>query len=453
MPVRIPETITVHLGAPDADAPNVRVPFADYIKNVASSEIYPTWPENALRANILAQISFALNRVYTEFYRSRGYDFDITNNTAFDQKYIDGREVFDDISRIVDDLFNDYVIREGTVQPLFTQYCDGVNTVCDGLSQWGTVDLAQDGLLPYQILQYYYGDDIGIVFNAPQGPNVESYPGVPLQLGTVGEDVRTIQRQLNRIRENYPAIPAISDTDGVFDTETEVAVENFQRIFNLTQDGIVGKATWYRIKAIFNAVKGLAELETEGLTPEEVDRIFATQLGPGDTGIGVTTVQHYLMVVATFDNSLPMVQLTGVFDPQTEAAVRAFQAQQGLPVTGVVERGTWNALVAAYDRTIENLPPLPEEDANEIYPGRFLAPGEQSEQVRLLQEFLSRADALHEFMPPVAVDGIFGPATEAAVIAAQAWAGLPQNGVVGPVTWDTIVFLSKPESVDAVSTT
>ena len=449
-PVQIPETITVHLGAPDdTSARNVRVPFVDYIKNVASSEIYPTWPENALRANILAQITFALNRIYTEWYRSRGYDFDITSSTAYDQKYIEGREVFDDISRIVDDIFNDYVIREGTVQPLFTQYCDGVNTTCEGLSQWGTVDLAEEGLLPYEILRYYYGQDTGIVFNAPQAANIPSYPGMPLRLGSVGEDVRTIQRQLNRIRQNYPAIPVIEDTNGIFDTETERAVENFQRIFNLTQDGVVGKATWYRVKAIFNAVKGLGELKTEGLTPEEVDRIFAEQLRPGDTGIGVTTVQHYLMVLAYFDNSLPSVALTGVYDPQTEAAVRAFQQQQGLEEDDVVGRDTWNALVAAYDRTIANLPPLSGEDANEIYPGRFLAPGEESEQVRQLQVFLSRAAELHDFMPPVAVDGIYGPDTEAAVRAAQAWGGLPQNGAVGPVTWDTIVFLSKPESAGA----
>ncbi|MBO5797587.1 MAG: peptidoglycan-binding protein, partial [Clostridia bacterium] len=383
MAVRIPDTITVHLGDPDdTAAPNIRVPFDEYIKNVASSEIYPTWPENALRANILAQISFALNRVYTEWYRSRGYDFDITSSTRYDQKFIRDREVFDDISRIVDDIFNDYVIREGTVQPLFTQYCDGKNTRCDGLSQWGTVDLAEEGLLPYEILQYYYGDDIGIVFNAPVGRNTPSYPGVPLRLGSVGEDVRTIQRQLNCIGQNYPAVSPFLEPDGIFDTETELAVENFQRIFNLTQDGVVGKATWYKIKGIFNAVKGVSELETEGLTPEEVDRIYAELLRPGDTGIGVATLQQYLLVVGYFDNELPTVTINGEFDAQTEQAVRAFQQQQGLAVDGLVGRDTWNALVDAYDRTIENLPPLPAEDVNEIYPGRVLTPGETSDEVR-----------------------------------------------------------------------
>ncbi|MBQ6829637.1 MAG: peptidoglycan-binding protein [Clostridia bacterium] len=443
--VRIPDYITVHLGAPnDTSAPNVRVPFADYIKNVASSEIYPTWPETALRANILAQISFALNRVYTEFYRARGYDFDITSDTQFDQKYIDGREIFDDISRIVDDVYNDYIIREGTVQPLFARYCNGTTSTCDGLSQWGTVPLAEEGLLPYEILQYYYGDDIGIVFNAPIGQNVPTYPGVPLRLGSAGEDVRTVQRQLNRIGQNYPAIRPVLNDDGIFDIPTEQAVENFQRIFNLTPDGIVGKATWYKIKSIFNAVKGLAELESEGLTPEEVERVYAELLREGDTGIGVATLQHYLLVLATFDNTLPMVEETGVFGPETTAAVRAFQAQQGLAVDGIVGRQTWNALTRAYDAVIASLPPT--ADASELYPGQFLTPGQEGANVRALQVLLERASELRDFMPPVLVDGIYGAQTEAAVRAAQAWADIPQNGVVGPVTWDVIVFLADPDS-------
>ncbi len=443
--IRIPDVITVHLGAPnDTSAPNVRVPFDEYIKNVASSEIYPTWPETALRANILAQISFALNRVYTEYYRARGYDFDITNNTQFDQKYIDGREIFDDISRIVDDVYNDYIIREGTVQPLFAQYCNGTTSTCDGLSQWGTVPLAEEGLLPYEILQYYYGDDIGIVFNAPIGQNVPSYPGVPLRLGSAGEDVRTVQRELNRIGRNYPAVRPVLGDDGIFDVETEQAVENFQRIFNLTPDGIVGKATWYKIKSIFNAVKGLAELESEGLTPEEVQRVYAELLREGDTGIGVATLQHYLLVLATFDNTLPMVEETGLFGPETTAAVRAFQAQQGLAVDGIVGRDTWNALTRAYDAVIASLPPT--DDASELYPGQFLTPGQEGANVRALQVLLERASELRDFMPPVLVDGIYGAQTETAVRAAQAWANIPQNGVVGPVTWDVIVFLANPEN-------
>lgn len=183
----VPETITVHLGPPGSSARNVEVPFAAYIKNVASHEIYPTWPENAIRANILAQISYALNRVYTEYYRTRGYDYDITSTTQYDQAYVDGGDVFENISQIVDDSFNNYIVRQGSVEPLFAQFCDGVRTQCGGLSQWGSVDLARDGMNPYEILQYYYGGNISIVFNAPVGGNVPSYPGRPLRRGGRGQ--------------------------------------------------------------------------------------------------------------------------------------------------------------------------------------------------------------------------------------------------------------------------
>ena len=230
----IPENITVHLGAPDANARNITLPFADYIANVASSEIYPTWPENALRANIYAQISFALNRIYTEYYRSRGYDFDITNSTAIDQSFVYGRDIFENIRQLTEELFPNYIRRQGSVEPLFAAYCDGVRVTCPGLSQWGTVDLARQGLTPYEILTYYYGNDIDIVTNAPVQGITGSVPTEPLRLGNVGNNVRTIQVRLNRISDNYPAIPKIAVTDGIFSEDTEDAVRAFQEIFGLT---------------------------------------------------------------------------------------------------------------------------------------------------------------------------------------------------------------------------
>jgi len=236
----IPQTITVHLGRPNAAARNVTVPFTDYLKNVASSEIYPTWPENAIRANIYAQASFALNRIYTQHYRSRGYDFDITNSTAYDQAYIEGRSVFSNVAKIVDELFNNYVTKGDQVQPYFTQYCSGREVTCDGLSQWGTVTLANQGYTPYRILQYYYGNDVNIK-TAPVKNIRESYPGRALRLGDISEDVRIIQRQLNRIARNYPAIPRIPSPNGIFDTATRESIRKFQSLFNLTVDGIVGK--------------------------------------------------------------------------------------------------------------------------------------------------------------------------------------------------------------------
>ena len=439
----IPETITVHLGLPDdASAPNIQVPFVDYIKNVASSEIYPTWPEAALRANILAQISFALNRVYTEWYRSRGYDFDITSTTQYDQKYTPNREIFNNIGEIVDEIFNDYVVREGSIQPLFTQYCNGTTVTCDGLSQWGTVTLAEQGLVPYEILQYYYGDDIGLVRDAPTGPNLPSYPGTALRLGSVGEEVRTIQRQLNRIARNYPAIGPTLELDGIYGTETEQAVRNFQKIFNLTQDGIVGKATWYQIKAIYNAVKGLGELVSEGLSIDEVDRIFAKVLRPGDTGTAVRTIQYYLAIISFFDDALPQVKITGTFDAATEEAVRLFQAQNGLTVDGIVGRNTWNALTNQYQRIRASLPEQYTGVSDEIYPGIFLTPGQQGEEVAALQRLLQRAAANGAGIPAVRETGIYDSATEAAVRAVQEEAGLEQTGITGPLTWAAIARLA-----------
>ena len=255
----IPETITVHLGEPSSAAANVTVSFPDYIKNVASSEVYPTWPESAIRANVYAQISFALNRVYTEFYRSRGYPFDITSSTAYDQAFINGRDTFLNVDRIVDEIFDSYVRRQGNVEPLFTAYCDGIRVQCQGLSQWGTVSLAESGLLPYQILQYYYGQDIDIVRNVPVLPASGSVPPFPLRRGSADNDVLRLQIRLNRISANFPAIPKITPTNGIFGESTADAVRTFQQIFDLTPDGIVGFNTWYKISAIYVGVSRIAE--------------------------------------------------------------------------------------------------------------------------------------------------------------------------------------------------
>ena len=261
----IPENITVHLGPPNSPAENVTVPFIDYVKNVASSEIFPTWPESALRANIYVIITYALNRIYTEWYRSRGFDFDITSSTQYDQAFVKDRDIFGNISDIVDEIFDSYVVRRGSIEPYFTQFCNGTTVKCSGLSQWGTVDLANRGLTPYEILQYYYGDDIDIVMNAPVAGIEESFPGYPLRLGDSENNVKVIQTELNRISENYPAIPKISPVNGVFGTSTENAVRKFQEIFDLPATGVVDKATWYLIKRYYTAVKKLTELISEGI--------------------------------------------------------------------------------------------------------------------------------------------------------------------------------------------
>ncbi len=202
---RIPEQIVVHLGAPDSDAQNVVETFQDYIKNVASSEVYPTWPEEALKANILAQISVALNRVYTGYYRTRGYNFDITNSPAYDQTYVYQRDIYSNIAALVDELFDSYIRREGNVEPLFAQFCDGIEVRCNGLTQWGSVDLAEAGEDYESILRSFYGDDIEIVRNVPIGDSLISAPTpATLREGDTGADVELLQRRLNRISSNFP---------------------------------------------------------------------------------------------------------------------------------------------------------------------------------------------------------------------------------------------------------
>ena len=400
----VPTSITVHLGLPDSNAPNVTVPFTSYIKNVASHELYPTWPEAALRANIMAQISFALNRVYTEFYRSRGYDFDITSTTQRDQAYVSGGNVFENISQIVDDIFNNYIVRQGSVEPLFAAFCDGIRTRCNGLSQWGSVDLAEAGYIPYEILQYYYGDDINIVFDAPVADNIPSYPGRPLERGSYGQSVRTIQQQLNRIHENYPGIPVISPVSNAFDRNTEDAVREFQRVFNLDADGIVGKATWYKIKEVWTGVKQLSELASEGLTLTEVQPAFPEVLRYGDEGAAVSTVQYYLAFLGYFLPELPQIALTGVFDDATRDAVYTFQSLYGLPVDGVVGRDTWNRLLNVYDQVLRDLPQDYQNYIEQVYPGRFLVLGDEGRAVRQFQENVRKIAAQDPAIPTVEAD-------------------------------------------------
>lgn len=437
----IPTYITVHLGRPNQPAENVTLPFTEYIKNVASSEIYPTWPENAIRANILAQISFALNRIYTEYYRSRGYDFDITNNTAIDQAFNNDGEVYSNISAIVDEIFNNYIVRRGRVEPLYAQFCDGYTTSCNGLSQWGSVTLANRGLSPIEILRYYYGDDISLVYNAPISDNTQSYPGVALRRGSFGDDVVTIKRELNRISQNYPAIPKIQYINGVFDLETENAVKKFQEIFNLSPDGIVGKATWYKIKQIFASVKRLSELTGEGLTISEVSRRYTKELNMGSQGEDVEALQYYLAFIGYFFPELPPIPITGFFGELTRDAVFSFQNTYGLPVTGVVDANVFNRIEQVYNTVVSELPANYQSAIGEPYPGRFLVEGDRGESVRIIQGYLNKIGQNVEQIPVIEVDGIFGVRTKAAVIALQQYLGIEQTGAIGPVEWAEIITL------------
>ncbi len=432
----IPESITVHLGEPGDDAPNITVPFIDYIKNVASSKIYPTWPETAIRANILSQISFALNRIYTEYYRSRGYDFDITNSTAHDQSFVPGRNIYYNISRIVDEIFNSYIVRQGYIEPFFAAHCDGIEVICEGLMQWDTVSLAQDGLTPHQILQRYFGEDIDIVTDVPVEGVTPSVPTRLLREGVFGNDVRTVQVRLNRISRNFPAIPRIPTPDGIFGPETTDAVKAFQEAFGLSPDGIVGKGVWYRILNVYNAVKRVNELDSEGISFEEIQNILPRGLREGDTGPIVRELQYLLAYLHAYEPTLPALTIDGIFGPETKKAVTAAQRFFGLPEDGHAGAATYDRIYRAYRGIRDTVPNTYEEGITLPYPGYPLRIGSRGDAVKLIQEYLNYIRQDYDEIPQLVVDGVFGPATQNAVMVFQRLFGIEPNGIVGAQTWN-----------------
>lgn len=449
--ITVPETIVVHLGRPESDAQNITVTFPDYIKNVASSEIYPTWPQSALLANIYAIISFALNRIYLRFYRSQGYNFDITSSSSIDQSFVEGRNIFENISNIVDEVFNNYVRVKGRLEPLSTRFCNGTTVTCEGLSQWGTVDLANQNYGALDILKYYYGDDIEIVYDAPVGDLPEAYPGTPLRLGDSGNAVYQIQVLLNRISDNYPAIPKIYPVDGIFDEETEQAVKKFQSIFSLTPDGIVGKQTWYKLEFLYVGIKNLTELTSEGIIlntfpkyPSDMSvSVFSyvapqsASYGQGDTGDSIRVLQYWLNWVAAYYPSVPAVPLDGVFGPSTENGVLQFQKQFDLPQTGTVDAETWDTLYRVYAGILK------EEriDIETIYQNSVKFPmklGDSGDSVRELQTQLNRLKSRYPMMPTLLVNGNFGQKTRMAVMTFQQANNLPITGVADEITYKRI---------------
>ncbi|WP_326910077.1 peptidoglycan-binding protein [Sedimentibacter sp. MB31-C6] len=438
--VIIPNAITVHLGAPQEPAENVTVSFLDYIKNVASSELYPTWPESALRANIYAIISIALNRVFTEWYRSRGYNFDITNTTQYDQAFVRNRGFFDSISAIVDDIFNSYITREGQLEPLYAQFCDGRISQCDGMYQWGTVDLANQGYIPYEILQYYYGDNISLVTDAPIGEAYETFPGTPLQLGDSNEYVLLIQLGLNTISTNYPAIPRIQQPDGNFNSATQQSVEEFQSIFNLPVTGIVDKGTWYSIRNIYTAVTNLAELTSRGIPISEIPE-YTPVPEPGEVVPRVQLVQYFINVLSAYYDTIPAVDINGILDATTRTAIMEFQKTIGLPVNGNIDEQTWNAMYNSVSGILDTLPPSAIALPNLIYPGIVYEVGSEGPGVYIIQQYLSYISSVLEGLPPADPDGIYGPVTENAVRQFQEYFGIDVTGVVDEYTWNRIVTI------------
>ncbi|MCI6786857.1 MAG: peptidoglycan-binding protein, partial [Oscillospiraceae bacterium] len=447
--VVIPRKITVHLGRPSANARNVTVSFQHYIANVASSEVYPTWPEQALRANILAQISLALNRIWTEWYPSRGYTFNITGSPGVDQAYVAGRTVFAVMERLTAELFTTYVRRSGDREPYYTEYCDGRTVTCPGMKQWGTVTLAKEGKNALQILRYYYSDRVQLVTSRNIAAIPSSYPGSSLKRGSTGTAVRILQRQLSRIAKDYPSFgkPAVT---GTFDEATENSVKKFQKQFSLTADGIVGRATWNKISYIYVSVKDLAELTSEGETAEGTQSAGGwpgTVLRRGATGSRVEQVQFWLSDLAQFDSSLVSVTVDGSYGAATERAVRAFQQKQGLTADGAVGQATWNALYSAWVDAQSDL-------GGTAWPGTALRRGATGMEVRLVQFWLRLAADNYSALRTVTVDGSYGAATVSAVEAFQSLFGLTADGVVGRSTWNKLkeVALAVANKIVAANT-
>ena len=375
--VIIPKNITVHLGKPAASARNVTVSFRDYIANVASSEVYPTWP---------------------------------------------------------DDIFNTYIRKTGTVNPYYSEYCDGKSVTCPGLKQWGTVTLANQGRNALQILKYYYGNDIEIIRTSNIQSIPQSYPGSPIRQGDSGTAVFTLQRQLNRITKDYPFLGLLT-VDGVFGAKMAATVRAFQKQFNLTADGVVGRQAWYKISYIYVSVKDLAELTSEGEVSSGTlsDGTWGgTVLRTGSTGSAVEQLQFWLNTLAQYESSIPSLTVDGVYGTGTANTVRAFQRKYGLTVDGVVGRDTWTELYDQF-RSIQS-----DNGTPNAYPGTALREGASGQNVRLVQFWLKIARTVYSNLNNITVDGKFGSATTAAVKRFQTYFGLTSDGVVGRTTWNKL---------------
>lgn len=439
----VPNNIVVHLGSPSSNSRNITVPFTSYISNVAASELYPTWPQNALIANIYAIISFTMNRIYNEWYRSKGYNFDITSSPAYDQTYTENRSTYENINNIVQEIFNNYVVKGKGIEPYFTSYCDGRKLICNGLSQWGSVTLANQGKTPLEILKNYYGNDISIKYDAEVGDGTIGYPGYDIELGSFGNPVLAIERDLKRIRNNYPAIPEISSSPGIYTNDLANAVKKFQEIFNLPVTGVVNKATWYKIKYIYNSVKKLGDLYSEGITEEEATFLYNDKLTLGNSGIDVEYIHYFLDALAFLDPDIPRLQTNSIYSENTVTMVKAFQKKYGLPVTGDFTYSDWKVLKEEYEKILSFVPDKNKDYVNELYPNNFLMKGMSGDDIKRYQRLLLKICRFDKSIPGVRVNGIFDDLTDRSVRKLQNDYGFEINGIVGPLLWRKTVELSK----------
>jgi peptidoglycan hydrolase-like protein with peptidoglycan-binding domain len=442
--VVIPDYIIIHLGAPASNAQNVRARFIDYIKNAASHEVYDTWPEDALEANILCIISFTLNRIGSKWYTGRGYSFDITNNTRYDQAFVYNGDIGGNISRIVDRVFNQYIRLPGHKEPYFAAYCSDPHSECPGrLSQWGTVTLAQSGMDALRIIRDFYPADAEIAQTFNFAGISVPYPGHELDTGYDSADVGTIKSWLNRIGANFPNIPSISNTDNnVFDAQTAEAVRAFQRTFNLNASGVADKVTWYKIAQIDGAVNQLDELVNESESVDIGAVLPAVALREGARGPDVAALQFLLNYLSEFYYSIPPVIENAVFDTRTKTSVVMFQNLIGTTADGVVGPMTWQLILNAYKGIKLNVA-VPQaagpEHESSLYPGCPLKNGSGGSAVLSLQKMLNHLSEYYPQIPKLAEDGRFGNLTRSAVFTFQNIFSLTADGVADSETWSELI--------------
>jgi len=389
-------------------------------------------------ANILAQITFTLNRLFTEWYRSRGKTYDITNHTGFDQYFVYGRDIFERLGRIVDQIFNNFLKRAGRAEPYFSIYYDGRKASCCGMSQWGSQGLALRGYTPIQILRTYYPKDIDIYESTNFANHQESYPGYPLREGSSGEPVRTLQVYLNRISGDF-WMPNVGRPDGVFGRSTRESVIAFQRIFNLVPDGVVGRITWYQLVRIYVAVKKLAELNSEGKRIGIGNTPPTAVISLNARGENVVELQFLINYISQFYSSIPYVPQDGVFRQATRQSVIAFQNAFGLTADGVVGPATWRRLYEVFHNIQGTAKPPPPPDDIPPFPGVPMRVGDRGSAITLMQNYLNVIRQHYPNIPALTADGIFGPITQSAVLAFQTQFGLTTDGVIGSETWYKIV--------------
>lgn len=432
----IPSYVTVHLGAPDTDAENVTVSFLDYIKGVVSATLPVGLPKEAEKAVIYAQVSLALNRIQNGYYRNNDYPFDITNDESVDQGYIFQGGISKESGNLADEIFTYYVAKEGSTQPMLLRVCYGEEIRCRGMSLNESIDLALNGYSALEILEYFYGKNIYIVENAVVGGlETDSLLTYPLSLGDRGKNVSGLQIALNRIAANYTSIPVFDDIDGIYDQRTFDAVSAFQQTFDMRINGEVDKATYHRLSYVYDSVRNLSELVTQGEELADIPNELRADLEYGSVGNAVKLLQYYLLFVSAFDSRIPPLDVIGVFGEMTYQSVVAFQKAFGFEPNGVVTQDVWNTLNDVYEGLYESLPPSAFSPTAVEYFGNILLEGSEGREVRYLQEYLNVAAGKFEQLPTVVVNGYFDKQTEDAVRAFQRLFGIRESGVVSSTTW------------------